>query len=494
MAEDRGKKGSDKPFPTLEEVKVPRDGFRGQLNCEPTQGQVGDEVAVKGKDLASQSQFYLAWKVYEAKWKVEKNSDGVPWRCFQGLDFSSNYEVICKVETNDKGRFSTSFSLPSNYGGMRNLDLIKDGERVNRVGLRIDPKFSLDAPSEGPPGTPLVINGSGLPLPIPNSTENSLYHVFYDNKYTGLISPVVERGTTHVEVPALGRVGSHLVDIRQSMFANGPAYLQTHLGILTSRGTGDLAWRFDVIEGEPVLPGPVEEQASSPIYRQIDVKNYESGPFLVAHEEAVVVGEDIHLRGGGFEPGTEIRLKWPELTGDNLKDPGFREHNGVEVTVTADKRGRLERTINPWSDTIQGGTHPIHALVDGEIVATTFTNVLPRPEKLAPGRSVEFGAELSIKGRGLGWSEFTKEVLTVYDNSYIGYACGGNVPGHMDIRFKVTGRSGWHFIDLYPTIGKHFRFAREAFEVPFIYRLPFLNWQSHPFGFHYRYAFQIEGK
>ncbi len=42
----------------------------------------------------------------------------------------------------------------------------------------------------------------------------------------------------------------------------------------------------------------------------------------------------------------------------------------------------------------------------------------------------------------------------VYDNDYVGYACGFNSQGYVEIPMRATGSQGWHFIDLYPAIYK----------------------------------------
>ena len=43
---------------------------------------------------------------------------------------------------------------------------------------------------------------------------------------------------------------------------------------------------------------------------------------------------------------------------------------------------------------------------------------------------------------------------SIYDNAYIGYACGFNSQGTVDIALQATGEPGWHFIDLYPAVYK----------------------------------------
>lgn len=41
-----------------------------------------------------------------------------------------------------------------------------------------------------------------------------------------------------------------------------------------------------------------------------------------------------------------------------------------------------------------------------------------------------------------------------YDNAYLGYVCGFNTNGDVEIFMPAAGTPGWHFIDLYPAIYK----------------------------------------
>lgn len=40
----------------------------------------------------------------------------------------------------------------------------------------------------------------------------------------------------------------------------------------------------------------------------------------------------------------------------------------------------------------------------------------------------------------------------VYDNSYLGYACGFNSQGDVTLNLVATGAPGTHLVDLYPMI------------------------------------------
>jgi hypothetical protein len=49
-----------------------------------------------------------------------------------------------------------------------------------------------------------------------------------------------------------------------------------------------------------------------------------------------------------------------------------------------------------------------------------------------------------------GRTETANIYTLVFDNAYIGYACGFNSQGDVVIYLPAMGEPGWHFIDLYP--------------------------------------------
>ena len=54
--------------------------------------------------------------------------------------------------------------------------------------------------------------------------------------------------------------------------------------------------------------------------------------------------------------------------------------------------------------------------------------------------------------KGVGWTQTANIYTLVYDNAYVGYACGFNSQGDITVYLPATGEPGWHYIDLYPGI------------------------------------------
>src|SRR5690606_32370969 len=90
--------------------------------------------------------------------------------------------------------------------------------------------------------------------------------------------------------------------------------------------------------------------------------------------------------------------------------------------------------------------------------------------------------------KGVGWTETANIYAVVYDNAYIGSACGFNSQGDVVIPLHASGSPGWHFIDLYPAIYK----GKEA--RPRNFRLPQLTYaDDHPGEDLPRFRFAFRG-
>ncbi|MBS3765464.1 hypothetical protein KGY71_02970 [Candidatus Bipolaricaulota bacterium] len=473
----------------LRSMPTPEEGFQGILKCEPEEAKVGEEVEVTGRDLPEDSTFELLWRTHSVDWKIERNSDGVLWKKFLGFEHQERQNIIATVETDGDGAFKEKIEVPEDFGGLHDLYLIDSERRVNKVGLRIIRSFEV-SPSSGPLGSSISVTAHGLPLPAADFVDNSIFHIYYDNKYTGLISPVTPKGTCEVNIPATGQPGPHMVEVERSQFGNAHSYRQTHIGLTPLPGTPDLSWEFELTDEEPVLPPPIEDQVPGTVPREGAELADDEGPSLTTEEWAIPVDSSVRVKGAGFPKNTEVKLFWPELEGSNIREEEFKEKDSVIVKTKTGSDGRLTAEIKPAPRTVQGGPHPIHAIVGGERLATTSAVVLPVFQEL-PSNEGSFGSQITINAQGIGWNEIWNQVTILYDNSFIGYACGGDIPGIIEAKLKATGKPGWHLIDIYPTIQKQRNFAEEAFEIPFIYRLPFLNWNSHPQGYHFRYAFKV---
>jgi hypothetical protein len=92
---------------------------------------------------------------------------------------------------------------------------------------------------------------------------------------------------------------------------------------------------------------------------------------------------------------------------------------------------------------------------------------------------------------GVGWTETANIYAVVYDNGYLGYACGFNTQGEVTVPLTMTGEPGWHFVDLYPAIYKGEEVpGRDNFRIPQLTAIDDHPGENLPI---FRYAFFIEG-
>jgi hypothetical protein len=163
------------------------------------------------------------------------------------------------------------------------------------------------------------------------------------------------------------------------------------------------------------------------------------------------VGTPLEIIGGGVAAGAEIGIEWFRIVGNRVGGQGWGEQNlGLDTVVAADD-GSFRFSAPVPGDV--GGQHRIAGIVNGEPVASTEFLVTPAAVPISPV-SGPWGTEITINLTGVGWTETANIYTLVYDNAYLGYACGFNSQGDVEITLKATGEPGWHYIDLYPAIYK----------------------------------------
>ena len=477
-------------------VQLPRSGvFVGQLNLTPDHGSVGTKVDVVGKDLPPNARLQLIWESYDARWAIEQR-DGQDWNEFNGIDFDQRIELITTVETDDQGRLHTSFVVPGDYGGVHDIYLIDPHQdrKVNKAGFRLDPNITL-TPTCGPLGTPVTVTMTGFNAAHPLETW---YRLLYDNVQVGLLTAVSTRGMAHATIPAVGRIGRHVLDVKGGGLGQGP-FLQRDISPFSYVPL--FRFEFELTEGEPVLPEPVEEQLlpDTPV---LEPETNGGNPLLWTDYTNVPTRSALKLKGRGFPKQVELELFWIDVEIDDMApwiedartEIDRREHEGVIGRVHIGEDGRFTHSFVPPGN--QGGPHVIGARMNDELLAKTYVRTTPRPHRLAR-KVYAVGDQIKLEIDGVGWTETEKILCLVYDNSYIGYVCGGDLMGKVIPKLSATGEPGWHYIQVYPAIYRKNRNYTDTTlpeEVPFIYRMPLLNWQDLPHGFHCNYAFQVTEK
>jgi hypothetical protein len=142
-------------------------------------------------------------------------------------------------------------------------------------------------------------------------------------------------------------------------------------------------------------------------------------------------------------------------------------------TVTPDSDGSISFAFDALDDL--GGPHRIEALAGENVVATTDFDI--KPSALAVENGVGPAGTMALfHVKGVGWTETANIYTVVYDNSYVGFACGFNSQGDIQIYLPLTGEPGMHYVTFYPAI-----YRGEDIRGAVNFRLPQLTYENdHP--------------
>jgi hypothetical protein len=450
--------------------------FVGSIALEPDQGLPGTEVTVTGVGLPPSSELTLQWNTVAGRWVIE----GERGEEYKGRAFDPVAVDLSTVQTDQEGAFSATFEVPEDFGFAHDVRLVDAAGIIrNQAMFDVDMDVSV-TPTEGPPGTPITIVVRGMGWQTLENTRA----IVYDNVYTGWMSAVTTRGYARAVIPATGSPGPHQIGILRG------AYTFPYLNPEQSPRPDILVYEatFTVTDGPAVLPPPIEEQ--NPGVRAAVVPDSTGSDSWVAVDVAAgPVGTPMTIVGGGAGPSQQVVIEWFRIVGNRVGGQGWDEQSLSLGTAVSSADGTFELpTVVPGD---VGGGHRIEAVVDGETVATTEFVVTPAAASITPERG-RWGTDITINLTGVGWTETANIYTVVYDNGYIGYACGFNSQGDVEVTLKATGEPGWHFIDLYPAIYKGDESPGQE-----NFRIPQLTYQDdHPGeslpAFHF--AFFLEGQ
>ncbi len=436
--------------------------YAGRLALSPEHGPAGTVVSVQGAGLPANERFDLHWTSVEGRWKVAGER-------YLGREYLPVSTPLATVRTDASGAFSARFSAPEDFGFTHDV-VLRQGERlVTQAGFSIDTTMEI-SPRHGPAGTPITVDVKGIGW---RQLQNS-WMLLYDNKATGWVSAVTTRGSARFTIPASGAPGVHVLELLHGDFTF--AYRNMQQSPEPDRPR--FARQFTVTPGAPVLPPPAAAQV------QREVKRLPAGGELSVSPAFATVGAPVAVRGRGFSPGRDYELGWSTVVGNRVAADGWDESVRGIARSTADAAGTLAFRF-PVPDDLGG----LHALTVRDGAATRRGLLWIAPSALPVERARgPAGTPFSVHIKGVGWTETANIYAVVYDNAYIGYACGFNSQGDVEIRLYATGEAGWHFIDLYPAIYK----GKEA--RPLNFRIPQLTYEADHPGEDlpaFRFAFEV---
>lgn len=441
--------------PSTEEAVIE---FVGNVSVDPQRAPIESSVIVSGAGFPPGERFDVVWHTVEGSYDIRGDySEEYHGRVFDDVKYT-----ISTVQTDVDGSFHATITVPEDYGFIHNITIEQNGLMLNRVGFNIEPTASIN-PTSGPLGTPITITMTGIGW---QRMENS-WTLMYDNKYTGLLSAVTTKGTARAIIPATGGPGKHILKIIHGAFQY--PYLNTEQNPRPDQPV--ISMEFTITEGTVLLPASVEEQGFA-VERGAIPANTE-GPSLWVDPVVGPIETLSTVYGKDFTPGQNVQFAWYRVVGNRVSGAGWDETSVELGTATVQTDGSLSLPFTAPDDL--GGGHRIEAIVAGNKIGETEFIITPSALPLGIS-SAPVGTPLTIHLKGVGWTETANIYHLVYDNGYLGYACGFNSQGDITINLPLTGEPGWHFIDLYPGIYK----GKEAKGVQ-NFRIPQLTFQEdHP--------------
>jgi hypothetical protein len=448
----------------------PASGYVGKFSLNPASGPAGTVVQAAGSGFEPNNKLDIVWQGFQGSWKT--NSAGE----FHGRDFQDKLQTEATVVPDANGAFMATFIVPDGFGFIHDVLVQKSGTVLNKAGFEVKMQASL-SPSSGPVGTPITIALDGVGWrPLENS-----WMVLYDNKFTGWMSSVTTGGLASATIPAAGEPGKHVIQIVHGS-ATFP-YMNMQQSPQPDRPSWTLS--FNLTDGAAVLPPPAAGQ-NLPLETNTTAGT-PNAPSIWTEPSLITIGTPVTLRGSGLPAGKTVDLMWFRMVGNRVSGSGYAEASSSLGTAKVDDSGKIVFPFQISNDL--GGPHRIEAQINGQKIAETSLTITPSAFALQPA-SGPVGTTITVHLKGVGWTETANIYNIVYDNAYIGYACGFNSQGDVTVYLPATGGPGWHFIDLYPGIYKG-----EDMQTTNDFRIPQLTYTDHPGeklpAFHF--AFEVTG-
>ena len=404
------------------------DGFVGRVSVSPTHGPVGTPVAVKAEGLPANEDVLIVWRTVKGSWKVADAE-------YHGRDYAPVGYQVAGLKSDAAGTASASFVIPEDFGFTHDIVVQKGGRLLSQTGFYVDMTVDV-SPKSGPVGSAINIDVKGIGW---RQLQNS-WLLLYDNNFTGWMSSVSTGGSASVTIPATGAPGLHIIEVLHGDFTF--AYRNMQQSPEPDRPR--FAIPFTITGGDAVLPPPPDQQA------QTDIRGLPANGQLDVTPRFAPINKPVAVSGKGLDSGKAYQLNWTTVTGNRVSGGGWEESSRVIAKATSDASGDIRFDVSLPDDL--GGVHQFWIDDRGTKKAgTVWIQPTAMPLDVDHGPA---GTPFTIHLKGVGWTETANIYTVVYDNNYIGYACGFNSQGDVEIRLYATGEAGWHFIDLYPAVYK----------------------------------------
>lgn len=442
------------------EEKKEKDILHGQLKLNKAEGRIGDKVKLEAEELKPNKPLKVVYVDMEGTYSLKDNYS------FIGTSYDVIERELLEGEADEDGKWSGTITIPDGFGDDHDILIYQEDQKVAKANFFVETVFTI-SPESGPAGTEIEIIGEGLSWKM----YGSLWHLNYDNAYTGMLTGVSTNGRANGVIRAAGDVGPHTLTIESgssgSPFMNRTEsainYIETHYFTFTitdEKPSTDLVYVEDVpeaAEGGIKLPDPENKD----------------GVEISIDKEMGTVGEDVVLTGSGLPKDSDIVFDWHTMVGNRVTPEGYSPQVEELGKVKTDSNGSFKYPFT-IPDDLGGLPHLIDVKVDDEIYGQTYLRILPSIVSITPSEGPP-GTRVTVEIKGSGWTEFDNALAVTYDNAYVGYICGFNSQGTIKLPFIASGKPGYHMVDIYPSI------YQGSMVLPDIYTKPQLTYRDdHP--------------
>lgn len=411
----------------------------GRLHLSKSEGRIGDEIKLEAEGLKPNEDLTVVYVDMEGRYDIDDNNYS-----FLGTAFDRIERELATGTADENGEWDGSVTIPEGFGDDHDIIIYQNNDPIAKANFFVQTVFTIH-PESGPVGTEIEIIGEGLSWKM----FGSVWHVNYDNSYTGMVTAVSTNGTAKAVIRAAGRVGPHTITVEDGPFGapflsrsdSAINYISTHYFTFNITDDNPENDELVVIEDPPdaagggiVLPEP---------------KN-KDGVSISIDKEMGTVGEDVTMTGSGLPANTEVTFEWHTMVGNRVTPEGFSPEIWDLGKAKTDESGNFTYPFKIPED-LGGLPHLIDVKIDDEIVGQTYLRILPTVVSVEPQEGPP-GTMVTVEIKGSGWTEYDNALSVLYDNNFIGYICGFNSQGTIRLPFVASGEPGYHIVDIYPSI------------------------------------------
>lgn len=197
------------PAPAQQAQKVVRVlPPQGELVATPRFSGVGEPALVRGEGLEPGKSYKLNWTRVVGNRMMGPGAEQ-PGR----TNWEELSKVIAESQADPSGRIEFRFSTPDDLGGTHGLWIDVGGAKKFGSYWIKPTALPMDV-TRGPAGTTFTIHlkGGGW-----TETAN-IYHVVYDNNYTGYVCAFNSQGDIEIFMKATGAPGMHYIDLYPGIY------------------------------------------------------------------------------------------------------------------------------------------------------------------------------------------------------------------------------------------------------------------------------------